>query len=205
MSENIVLIGFEDESKAFQALSVVRRAAAAGRLSLHGAAVIERTLDGQYRVRDGNEGDLVGTGVVGGTVLGTLLGVLGGPLGMLLGASTGALIGGATDLKQADRGETVLGQMAKVVLPGTTALVFSADEMNPEVVDAEMLPLGGLVLRRPTADVEAEIRVQQEAQRAAESAASKVLREQHREETRLKIDAAGQNMREGLRRTFTDG
>jgi uncharacterized membrane protein len=49
--ENVIVIGFSESSKAYQALSVLKEADAEGRIGLESAAVAERTANGKLRIR----------------------------------------------------------------------------------------------------------------------------------------------------------
>ena len=64
-------------------------------------------------------------------------------------------------------------------------------EQSPEVVDTAMTRLGGRVLRRPIADVEAEIAAADKAQREAKKEARKELRKarrkHHEDEAHAKV------------------
>ena len=193
--ENVVLVTFEEESKTYQAASVLKEASAQGRIELHAVAVAQRAEDGTLRIKEGDADDFpVGTwtgGVVGGTtggILGLTLGALGGPLGLLMGGTGGALLGSLIDVDDADRAESVLSTMARAIEPGKTALVAHVTEPAVEVVDSEMEHLGGKVIRRPVYEVEAEIAAAEDAAMAAEEEARRKLKEQRRTERREKVD-----------------
>jgi uncharacterized membrane protein len=49
--ENVILVTFEEESKAYQAANVLKEANADGRITLHAVAVLQRMEDGALRVR----------------------------------------------------------------------------------------------------------------------------------------------------------
>ncbi|HEX5913508.1 MAG TPA: DUF1269 domain-containing protein [Rubrobacter sp.] len=192
--ENVVLVTFEEESTAYQAVTVLKEASAEGRIDLHAVAVVQRMEDGTLRVKEGDADDFpVGTwtgGVIGGTtggIIGLTLGVMGGPLGLLLGGTGGALLGSLIDIDDADRAESVLATMARAIQPGKTALIAHVTEPAVEVVDTEMERLGGEVVRRPVVDVEAEIAAAEEAARSAEAEARRKIREQKTTERREKV------------------
>jgi uncharacterized membrane protein len=48
--ENVVVVGFSEPSKAYQALSVLKQCDAEGRIALRSAAVVERTPGGELTV-----------------------------------------------------------------------------------------------------------------------------------------------------------
>ena len=98
--ENVVLVTFEEESTAYQAVTVLKEADADERIDLHAVAVVQRMEDGTLRVKEGDTDDFpVATWTAGalgaatGGIVGLTLGVLGGPLGLLLGGAYGALLG----------------------------------------------------------------------------------------------------------------
>ena len=94
------------------------------------------------------------------------------------------MVGSLVDLDEAEETESVLSQISASVRPGHTALLAQVTEQSPEVVDTAMARLGGTVLRRPVADVEAEIAAAEKAQREAKREAAKELRRGRREHTR---------------------
>jgi uncharacterized membrane protein len=180
MSEHtVVAVSFADRSKAFEGLSLLRAAGADGRVGVRTAVVLDRDENGFLRAPDGVD-DESGAGALGGGLIGMLVGLLGGPVGMLFGWTTGALIGGASDLKRAERSVDLLGEYSRTVPPGSTALVAELDEVAVEVVDGTMAGLGGTVVRRSAYEVLSEIEAAEEAADAAEKAARKTLREEKR-------------------------
>ena len=55
--ENVVVVGFTEPSKAYQALSVLKECDAAGRIGLESAAIVERTEDGKLRIPESVDND----------------------------------------------------------------------------------------------------------------------------------------------------
>jgi uncharacterized membrane protein len=192
--ENVVLVTFDEESKAYQAASALKEASGEGRIELHAVAVVQRAEDGTLRVKEGDADDFpAGTwtgGIVGGTtggIIGLTLGTLGGPLGILLGGTSGVLLGSLIDMDDADRAESVLATMARAIEPTKTGLIAGVTEPAIEVVDSEMGRMGGEVVRRPVVDVEAEIAAAEDAARAAEEEAQRKLREERKTERKEKV------------------
>jgi uncharacterized membrane protein len=185
MDDNVVLVGFIEQSQAYQALSRLQQVGEAGRVELRAAALLERGADGAVRVPEGAD-DVSDVGVAGGGLIGMLIGVLGGPLGMLLGGYTGMLAGGVGALTREEDQDIALDALSKQIEPGHTVLVAEVGEVATEVIDNEMSALGGTVTRRPAADVYAEIQAAKDAQDAADAEARRVLREQRRAEHKEK-------------------
>jgi len=192
--ENVVLVTFDEESRAYQAASALKEASAQGRIDMQAVAVVQRAEDGTLRVKEGDADDFPvaswAGGLIGGTtggVVGLTLGTLGGPLGLLLGGTGGALLGSLLDVDDADRAESVLSTMARAIEPNKTGLVAHVAEPAVEVVDSEMGRLGGEVVRRSVYEVEAEIAAAQEAARAADEEARRKLREEKSAERKEKV------------------
>jgi uncharacterized membrane protein len=189
---NVLAVSFDEDLNAYAALTKLKELDGQGQVALDEAAVIERGRDGTITVKDRVESpQLVGT--AGGGLTGLLVGVLGGPLGVLLGGSTGMLIGSLFDLDEADQIDTALGEIAKSVEAGHTAVIAVVTEPSAEIVDAAMRVFGGSVTRRGVADVEAELAAVEEAQRKAAHEAQQELmrgrRDHAREAAHAKVEA----------------
>ena len=179
--QNVVVIGFTEPSKAYQALSVLKSCNADGRIGLESAAVVERTPEGALLIPESaDNAELVG--MASGSVVGMLIGVLGGPVGMLLGWGAGAMMGGAFDLDRAVTSDEALTVLGTAIPAGSTAVIANIEEPAVEVIDGEMAKLGGEVTRRPVSDVMAELDAAEAAADAAAREARKVVRQQKKAE-----------------------
>jgi uncharacterized membrane protein len=189
---NVISVSFDADNDAYAALTALKELAAQDRLQLEAAAVIERGEDGAIVVKD-SVGSFDYAGTTTGGLLGLLVGIIGGPLGVLLGGSYGLMVGSLFDLAGAEETESVLSQISTSARPGHTALLAQVTEQSPEVVDAAMAGFSGTVLRRPVAEVEAEIAAAEKAQREAKKEADKELlrgrREHTKEQVQTKVDA----------------
>lgn len=186
MAENVVIVRFDEASKSYQALSVLKDCDAEGRIELESAAVVERLQDGELKIQD--SADNVGLeNTAGGSLIGMLVGVLGGPVGVLVGWGAGAIMGGAFDLDRMETSDEALTVLGKAIPPETTAVIASVDEPVVEVIDAEMYKLGGEVTRRSVSDVLAELAAAEEAADAAARAARHELREKRKAEVHANV------------------
>ena len=93
MTVNVIAVTFDEQSKAYQALSTLKGLDREGRIELKSAAVVERGAAGQLQIPEDTD-NASGEGFRAGGLIGMLVGVLGGPIGMLLGLGTGGLVGG---------------------------------------------------------------------------------------------------------------
>jgi uncharacterized membrane protein len=195
---NVIVVTFPESSKAYQALSVLKRADTEERVIVRSAALLERQADGTIRVPEGSD-NMLGVGLAGGSLIGMLVGVLGGPVGMLLGLGTGAVAGGLADVYRADRSDDVLTQMGSEVPTGHTALIAEVDEYAFEVLDNEMSALGGTMTRHPAEEVLAALEASDEAARAAEKEARRVMRERRKAEFEAKRETLKEEWDERLK------
>ncbi|HZQ59450.1 MAG TPA: hypothetical protein VFA84_15525 [Acidimicrobiales bacterium] len=183
--KNVLVMRFADPSKAFQALSEMK-----AQPGIAGAAVVERTPEGQIRVAD-EFTPAAGDGIAVGGAVGALVGVLAGPLGVLLGWSTGFLAGAAYDADSAadtDDGFTVL---SKSIPPGANALIVEMTEASHAAADDVAKRLEGEITRLPVSEVETEVRSAQDAARRAAAEARRARRETRQAEFKQKLSSLG--------------
>jgi uncharacterized membrane protein len=184
---NLIVVTFEDDSKAYEALSRLKQAALAGRVGVRSAAVLDRDSNGQISVPEGGDA-VIGAGFATGGLIGLLVGVLGGPVGVMLGFGVGALTGGLFDIDRADKEGDVLDRVAESVPVGRNALVAEVDEYAVEVIDGDMSALGGTVVRTPAAEVLTALESAEKAAKAAEREAARVMREERKQQAKAKLD-----------------
>ncbi len=197
MTVNVIAVTFDEQSKAYQALSTLKGLDREGRIEVKSAAVVERGANGQIHIPEDTD-NAIGEGFLGGGLIGMLVGVLGGPLGMLLGLGTGGLIGGIYDVDQADVQDETLAEVGRHIPPGRNALLAEVDEFSDEVVDGAMTALGGVVMRRSADDVLAEIEAAEEAADEAQRQARKKARERKKAEMHDKYEDRKAHLREKL-------
>ena len=189
-AHNFVIVGFEESANAYKALSVLRGAAAEGRITIAAAVIGER----------GAAGRLLGSATVGGGLIGMAVGILGGPLGMLLGWGAGSLIGGFADADRVDLSETAIGELSGRLPAGTTAILAEVEEYATEVLDGVVSPLGGQVLRLEADQVLGELEAAEAAAIAADREAARVLRQERGQERKQKWEDRVDSLREKLHR-----
>ena len=171
---NVIAVSFEDDHEAYHALTLLKELASQQRVGVQEAVVVVRGEDGQLVQKDGTGATYL-AGTASGGLLGLLLGIIGGPFGILIGGATGLMVGSLFDLADYEETDSALGAISSSVQAGRTALLAEVVEPSPEVVDAAMSGVGGTVLRRPVAEVVAEIAVAEEAERKARREARKEL------------------------------
>ena len=195
--ENVVVVTFTEQSRAYQALSVLKQCDAEGRIALASAAVVERTPEGTLRTPEGAE-NVGPVGLASGSLLGMLIGVLGGPVGVLVGWGAGALVGGAFDIDRLDKSDEALTTFGRAIPQGATAVMATVAEPATEVIDGEMEKLGGEVTRRPVYEVVAELEASEEAADAAAHEARRELRDKRKVEMKDDLESRVGKLKEKL-------
>ena len=187
MDQNVVVLSFAEESRAFEALSLLKNAVGP-QLKLHNAVVVQRDAQGMLNIRDQASDGAVARVALNGTLIGALVGMLAGPLGILLGGAYGAVFGDAVALDRAEDRASVVDQIGTVIPQGSTALIAQVDEADVAAVDAIAKQLEATLLRRPLEAVQAEVRAQKEAHDVAAQAAVRALRLQHLDKWEHKVE-----------------
>lgn len=177
--ENVLLITFEDPKSAYDAIDELRHLSDERVLDVKVAALVERHPDGRFSLVDEVDGIGFKGTAVGGAV-GALVGVLAGPVGALFGGAIGLAVGSLSDEDEVDTAQVLLATVSRRVPVGTTAVVAEAAEPVPEVVDALMATIAGTVHRWSRREVEDELAAADDAYRAAEREAQRVLRERRK-------------------------
>jgi len=152
--EDVLTVNFDEDSKAYEALTTVKELDAQGQIRLIGGAVVLREEDGRVVTKDA-VGDAGLEGTASGGIIGLLIGILGGPLGVIIGGAEGVLIGSLFDLSRVDETQSVLTSSSQSVRVAHTALLVEVDEQSPEVIDSAMARLGGSVERKSLDEADA--------------------------------------------------
>lgn len=175
-TENVVVLSFKEESKAYQAMTVLKQLSAEGRIRLRSGSVITHDKDGKLRIEDAQMDKSLGSGMLVGGLVGSFVGILGGPLGVLLAGGAGAMIGANRDLDSVRDDLSLVELVGKAIPAGSTGVIAEVFEPATDVIDTEMAKLDGSVTRRPAAEVQAEVEQAQDVEEAARNEASRVMR-----------------------------
>lgn len=197
--ENVLAVSFAEHSDAYEALSRLKELDAKREVRVRGAAVVVRGEDGTIVTKAQIEDDTWEGAATGGLV-GLLIGVLGGPLGVILGGATGILIGSLFDMDDSDETESALSDISRSIQVESPCLLADVIEENPVAIDAVMAALGGTVIRRSAADVQAELAAAEEAQHEAKKRARQELREARRKKQKEEVDAKVADLKTKLAR-----
>ena len=149
--ERMLVVLFENESKAYDGTKALRQLDLDGSITVYAHAVVVKNPDGAVITRERD--DQGPFGLLVGTALGALIGVLGGLAGLGIGGTVGLVAGGAMDLHNARVGEDFIDDVAKALSPNRAAIVAEIQEEWTDPVDSRMQAIGGTVLRRALSEV----------------------------------------------------
>jgi len=166
--EKMLIVVFNDETKAYEASRALRELDSEGSISIHAEAVVKKNPDGSLTTKDFGDDFPVRTAT--GTAIGALIGLLGGPIGVVIGGTTGAFAGSMADLDRAGVNADYLDEVSAKLTPGKWAVVSDVSEEWETPVDTRMESLGGSVFRATREDVEMQQDMMEEAALNAEIA-----------------------------------
>jgi len=149
--ERMLVVIFDNESKAYEGASALRELEREGSISVYAGAVVAKDANGATRVKQIDDLGPVGTLV--GTSVGGLVGLLGGPVGLAVGAASGLTVGALSDLADARVGDDFVEEATRSLATSKVAVIAEIDEEWTAPVDTRMEGLGGQVIRRALSDV----------------------------------------------------
>ena len=153
----LIVVAFEEEDTAKEALEALRSVQDQGAASITDAAVVAKDPDGKAHVKGTLEGTTIGGAAVGGA-LGLLLFMFFPVLGIAVGAIAGGLIGHAV-------GDHIDQSFVKDVTAkldaGHSALFVLIGEGSSDAILAALRPIEGGTLIQTTLDPELEEQVRQ--------------------------------------------
>src|SRR5580765_5345553 len=118
--EKMLVVVFENETKAFEGLSALKDLDKNGDITLYANAVVSVNANGKLNVRQTTDNSGVATAT--GLFVGGLLGIIGGPIGLAIGAGTGAMAGLAVDIGHDYVNADFVDDVSSKLTKGKTAL-----------------------------------------------------------------------------------
>jgi uncharacterized membrane protein len=153
---NLVVIGFDDEHKAFELRAELAKLQKEYLLEMEDVVVV--TKDDKSEVKLHQAVNLTAAGAASGSFWGLLLGMvfLNPLLGVVAGAGAGAISGKFSDIGIED---TFMKDLGETFKPGTSALFVLVRKSTPDKVLEALKGFGGKVLKTSlTADKEESLK-----------------------------------------------
>jgi uncharacterized membrane protein len=152
--ENMVVVVFDSESKAYEGTNALAQLDSDGSITVHAGCVIKKNAEGKTVVLKTVDDYPLDT--LGGTAIGSLIGLLGGPFGVIVGAAAGTLVGATSDLYRSGVSAEFVDDVSAVLIPGMYAVVADISEDWTTPLDLAMEKHDGLVFRTARVDVEVD-------------------------------------------------
>lgn len=173
MSEQVIVMSFDSESKAFQAFSETKLLHNSGKLKGEQMAVLKHIPNHVLEPLDFIDFTGRDQSVKGG-LIGMIIGILVGPLGFLLGWFTGSIIGSYRDIKEVKGALSIFDETINLIPEGTTgALLIAKEEKTGHLDDLVIKKLDGKIVRLNRTEVENDVSAAIEAEKEAKEHANK--------------------------------
>ncbi len=193
--ERMLVVVFDDESKANAASQLLTQLDAAGDISVYAEAVVRKRADGSVFLEQSS--NVYPVGAVSGTSIGALIGLLGDV--PEVGAAGGAIAGSMVDMDRAGVNAEFLGEVSGKLSPGKWALVSDLSEEVVAPVDSQMKALGGHVFREEWQNVEDDQDVREVSSIQADlKQLDKEEKEESRAEKKAEIHAKAEALHDKL-------
>ena len=156
MSSNLVVIGFDDESTAFEMRAALSRLQRQYLIDMEDVVVVTRDDQGEVKLHQAQ--NLTAAGALGGSFWGMLIGMFffSPLLGAAVGAGAGAISGKLTDIGISN---DFMKDLGETISPGTSALFVLVRKATPDKVLEELKQFKGKVLQTSlTTDKEEQLR-----------------------------------------------
>ena len=143
---NIIVVPFQDETKAIEALHKIKELDAYGDITLYEHMMIHKKDNNKYKVlSDATEGE--GWRTFTGMALGGLVGALAGPLGLIIGLYTGTTAGAILDVTRYDFEDEFVKNVSDKMTSGIIAIIAEAGEDSSVFIDNALKPYGSEIIR----------------------------------------------------------
>ncbi|MBP1041045.1 hypothetical protein I6N95_08520 [Vagococcus sp. BWB3-3] len=195
--KNIVITIFNEESRTYEALSLLKQDSQ--NLDIIASGIIKNN-HGSLEIKDGFDLSEYDDNWAAGGLIGGLLGILGGPVGVLLGSGLGMTIGTGFDLDELEDNQSVFKQVAQELGENKLALLTVADESDEQLLNQLLMKEGAVkIIRKSYVDVQTEIFENQELEKQLAKAARAQMRAEKKEKWHAMAEAKQQELSDKLK------
>lgn len=186
--ENVVMVLFDVESEAYQALSELRRSPVNAVYTILQIGLVKKQ-NSRILPCDGfDTGVDTENDTVKGSLIGGLVGILGGPLGVLFAGSIGAIIGSIKDSDDAEKDLSIIERVSGKMLDNQVALVALIQEDDESVFDRCFIKFKCEILRWDAAVIAAEVEEAEKIEKEMRKEAKEKMRMEKRDEHKKNMD-----------------
>lgn len=186
--ENVVMVLFEVESEAYQALAELKRDAINPAYTISQIGLVKKE-NGRILPCEGfDSGVDTRDDTAKGGLIGSLVGILGGPIGILFSGSIGALIGSVRDSGDAEKNVSMLENVSGKLYDGQVALTALIQENDENAFDRRVAKFRTEILRWDAAVIAQEVEEAEKLEKEMKKSAKERLREQKKEERKQEME-----------------
>lgn len=193
--ENIIIVNFDIESEAYQALSELKNNAVCEGYVIS-QAVLTKNNDGKLSSIDGfDTGAETHNDTRMGGMIGALLGIAGGPLGMVIMGGYGALVGSVVDWGDAVNNASLMEHVLDCVTEDKTVMIAVVQENDETAFNKNFDKFKAEITRFDAGEVAAEIAEAERIQEEMAKEAKKQLREAKKQDRKKEIEERKEKIR----------
>lgn len=186
--ENVLMVLFEVESEAYQALSELKRDAVNASYTISQIGLIKKQYGRVLPCEGFDSGVDTWDDTAKGGLIGGLIGILGGPIGVLFSGSVGALIGNVIDLGDTAKNVSMLEKVSEKLQDDQVVLTVLIQESNEDAFNYRMSKFKVEILRWDAAVIAQEVEEAEKLEKEMRKVAKEKLREQKKEERRQDLE-----------------
>lgn len=180
--ENVVMVLFNVESEAYQALAQLKRDPVNANYTISQIGLVKKQ-NGRILPLEGFDSGVNTTDdTLAGGLIGSLIGILGGPLGVLFSGSVGALLGSSLDTEDALKNASMLEKVSEKLQDDQVALAALIQEDDETVFDRAVSGFNTEIMRWDAASIAAEVEEAEKLEKEMRRTAREELRKKKKEE-----------------------
>ncbi|WP_159476769.1 DUF1269 domain-containing protein [Dyadobacter sp. 3J3] len=141
----IIVISFDQESKAIEALHKLAALESYGDITVYEKTMVRKLENGHYEILKQEESQ--GWKTLEGMAVGSLLGMLAGPVGFVIGLYTGAAIGLVSEIREYNFEADFIAKTEQGASAGTVSIIAEIDEDSNVFIDEAVKTFGGTISR----------------------------------------------------------
>lgn len=186
--ENIVMVLFDVESEAYQALTELKRELVNPMYAISQIGLVRKQGERVVACDGADSGVDTGDDTARGGLVGSLVGMLGGPIGMLFCGGIGALVGSMIDSGDARKNMSMLECVGEKMREGQVGLIALIQENDEAYFDRLLSKFKTVILRWDAAVISEEVEEAQKLEKEMKKEARERLHRQKKEERRQELE-----------------
>lgn len=186
--ENVVMVLFEVESEAYQALAELKRDPVNEMYTIPQMGLVQKQGGRIVPCEGFDSGADTMDDTIKGSLIGGLVGIFGGPIGVLFSGSVGALVGSMIDLDDTQKNLSMLECVSRKMQEGQVGLVVLIQENDESYFERRAAKFKTEILRWDAAVIAEEVEEAEKMEREMQKEAKERLNRKKKEEFRKDLE-----------------